>query len=113
MKFFAPLVLAVALSGCLQMTPITESKPVRLSNAQIRQIQETVTVGFFDPEAARFRKVRAVDVVLQDGQRERRVCGEVNGKNRLGGYVGYEFFGGSMINGKFLKKDFFGACEAW
>lgn len=38
-----------------------------------------------DPESARFRNERA----LEGGE---RVCGEVNAKNAMGGYVGYSAF---------------------
>lgn len=101
------------LSACVQMTPITESKPVKLSSGQVSQIQQTVVRSFFDPESAQFRNVRAADVTLKDGNRERRVCGEVNAKNRMGGYAGYQFFGGVLNNGAFIQQDFFNACEPW
>lgn len=51
----------------------------------IAQVQEEVASELFDPSAAQFR-----DVIVTDGA----VCGQVNGKNRLGGYVGFKpFFG--------------------
>ncbi|MBT8154579.1 hypothetical protein KMP13_11840 [Epibacterium ulvae] len=109
----ALIVCGAILSACMQLTPITESKPVPLSSRQVAQIKQTVVRDFFDPEGARFRNVRAADVKLENGARERRVCGEVNGKNRMGGYVGYQFFGGVMENGTFIKQDFFSGCEPW
>jgi hypothetical protein len=102
-----------ALSACNTMTPISESKPVGLSSSQLEQIKATVTYDFFDPSSAMFREIRAVDVTLANGTTERRVCGEVNGKNRMGGYVGYSMFGGLIENGGFRKVDFFAPCEAW
>jgi hypothetical protein len=41
------------------------------------------------------------------------VCGEVNGKNAYGGYVGYAFFGGVIKNNTFKKKDFAMPCRSW
>jgi hypothetical protein len=40
-----------------------------------------------DPEAAQFR-----NVAIRDGGKTRIVCGEVNGKNSYGGYVGFRKF---------------------
>ncbi|MHA7875108.1 MAG: hypothetical protein ACX938_06835 [Roseivivax sp.] len=97
----------------MQMTPIAKSEPVPLTTSQVRQIETTVTRDFFDPAAAQFRDIRAVDVTLENGEQERRVCGEVNGKNRMGGYVGYSMFGGVLVGGQFEQRDFFAACEPW
>jgi hypothetical protein len=110
---FAIVLSALFLSACVALIPIVESKPVPLSTAQLKEIESTMSHNLFDPSSAQFRNVRATDVVLQDGTRERRVCGEMNAKNRMGGYVGFEYFGGTMENGKFVNKDFFSACEPW
>ena len=107
----AVAVLALALSGCVAMTPIVASQPVALSSGQIAQIKSAATKDFFDPASAQFRDVRAVDLMLTDGTQERRVCGEVNGKNRMGGYVGFQMFGGKIIGGRFVRVDFFGLCD--
>jgi len=50
---------------------------------ETREIQQAVAAGLADPEAARFRNIRKV---------ESGFCGEVNGKNRFGAYVGFEPF---------------------
>lgn len=44
---------------------------------------DRVAEELLDPESAKFRNVRIVG---------NAVCGEVNGKNKLGGYVGYQSF---------------------
>ena len=111
LRMILPVIAALALSGCV--TDIADSKPASLSQSQIGQIQTTVVRDFFDPASAQFRDIRAVDVTLNNGQQIRRVCGEVNGKNRLGGYVGYTWFGGQIVNGSFVKRDFAGACESY
>jgi len=105
----------VALAGCESSTfsKINGSNPISLSGAQTAQIKATVTRDFFDAESARFRNIRAVEVSLADGSTEARVCGEVNGKNRMGGYTGYSMFGGTLSSGVFQKKDYFAPCEQW
>ncbi|WP_417463247.1 hypothetical protein [Kordiimonas sp.] len=110
---FSIFLLLPLLSACLQMTPIEQSKSVKIPPALMQEIKTEVTRDFFDPASAQFRNIRLVDVTLKDGTQERRVCGEVNGKNRLGGYVGFSMFGGVVVGGDFQKRDFFSACEAW
>ena len=50
---------------------------------KIALVKNFVTDSFKDPESARFRHVKV---------RWENVCGEVNGKNSYGGYVGYKRF---------------------
>lgn len=104
------LFAALLLGGCV-MSNITETRPVALSTAQVAQIKATVIRDFFDPGSAQFRNVRAADITTTEGISERRVCGEVNGKNQMGGYVGFKMFGGKIVNGQFKAVDFFGPCE--
>lgn len=47
--------------------------------------KKSVAKMMLDPDAAQFRSLR----VLADGY---SVCGQVNGKNRFGAYVGYQWF---------------------
>lgn len=112
-KIIAMSALAAALAGCVAMTPIVESRPVNLTNAQVAQIQGALAYGLKDPSSAQFRNIRAVDVTLENGTKERRVCGELNGKNSFGAYVGFEMFGGKMVNGRFVQDAFFAPCEKW
>lgn len=93
-KLSLSLLAAALISGCVAMTPITESRPVALSSSQMAQIKSAMSYNLKDPSSAQFRNVRAADVTLQDGKKERRVCGEINGKNSYGAYVGFEWFGG-------------------
>lgn len=53
----------------------------------------TVTVDFLDPKAAQFRN-------LFEGKGE-TICGEVNGKNGFGGYVGFKPFRFDAKNNSF------------
>lgn len=51
----------------------------------LNKVRETMN----DPESARFRNLRVISAWTP---RETVVCGEVNGKNRMGGYVGFRHF---------------------
>lgn len=79
--------VAIAIAACDMIPGTVEYKA-----------KETIRATLSDPESARFRNVRAAD--------ETRVvvCGEVNGKNRFGGYVGYRGFivGGDIT---IMQKD--------
>ncbi len=110
MRFMIAL-LPAALAACAGLAPIDQSNPAPLTADQIGTVRATITRDHFDPAAAQFRNLRAADVTLADGTTVRRVCGEVNGKNRLGGYVGFEMFGGVMTGRHFKRQDFFGPCE--
>ena len=53
-----------------------------------------------DPDSAKFRNIKVVDT--PEGK---FVCGEMNAKNSLGGYVGYKpFIGGFLIDLNDLSK---------
>lgn len=65
------ILLALALAGC--------------ASSVEREAQDAVAAKLTDPNAAEFRDVHTG----ADGQ---TVCGEVNAKNALGGYVGFERF---------------------
>ncbi len=90
-----------------------EFQPVKLTSAQIEQIKRATSKGYIDPDSLKFRDIHASDVTRTNGKKVRRVCGEVNGKNAYGGYVGYTFFGGIMKNGVFKKRDFAMPCRSW
>jgi hypothetical protein len=51
--------------------------------AEVAAMQEKVRDLMRDPESARFRNLRRVGQTL---------CGEINAKNAMGGYVGYRHF---------------------
>lgn len=69
--------LAVALSGC-QFLPGTDAH-------KIRAAEELVSAGLNDPSSAQYR----MQHVTADGS---YVCGEVNGRNKYGGYAGFNLF---------------------
>jgi hypothetical protein len=55
--------------------------------------EQLVRRQMFDPEAARFRRVIR-------GEGPRTWCGEVNGRNRYGGYVGFRRFIADLDKGQ-------------
>lgn len=71
---------------------------------------EAVRAAMLDPESAQFRNVR---VVANRGG-GKLVCGEVNSKNRLGGYVGFQPFlvdgGDVMTPGTDQYTSFYFGC---
>ena len=106
------LALAVGLLGltfisaCTPDLMLASSKPANLSGQDIAQIKAAMTYSMFDAGSAQFRNMRGYDAVFQDGHVERRACYEVNGKNRMGGYVGFEERGAKKINGKWEATAF-------
>lgn len=96
------LTVLLMVAGLLALTWfIPDYKPVdtftdRWNDDLISASKKAVIKDLKDPESAQFRNVRIKD---------HQVCGEVNAKNALGGYTGFErfsyskTFGLSMISG--------------
>lgn len=72
--------LPLLLGGC-QFIPGTET-------ASIHEAERAVATQLSDPESAQFRNER-----VEKGPNGAIVCGEVNSRNRLGGYAGFSRFG--------------------
>lgn len=90
----AALVLGVVLTGC--------------GKSRIEQAHELVKEGLTDPTSAMFK---------DDAERPQKdgsvaVCGRVNAKNRMGGYVGYRMYivaeGRADVFGEDNASDFAG-----
>ena len=96
MKYFIGFTVFLFLSGCV-VSQIVEQKPVRLSSKQIQSIQAAASYNLIDPESANFRNVRARDIRREDGTEAVEFCGEVNAKNRMGGYAGFSPFKGKFV----------------
>lgn len=85
MKRFLTVGLMVA-SSCFAATkpaPVDAGKAVEAK--LIGAGQDRIASSLKDPESARFRNVFV-------SPRGRAVCGEVNAKNSMGGYVGFKRF---------------------
>lgn len=91
MKFFAPVVVVTLLAtGC-------ERQP-DASKLAIGRAKTAVSNAMRDPESAQFKNLRTrlrpagKGQVLGPTAAGWVVCGEANGKNAFGGYVGYRAF---------------------
>lgn len=56
----------------------------------IERSLNSVREDMLDPDAAKFRNVKLLELIEDDSIKY--VCGEVNGKNLFGAYVGYKSF---------------------
>lgn len=66
----------------------------------IAKTKEIVSASLKDPSSSQFRNVRIVD--YSDGK---VICGEVNGKNSYGGYVGFFPFVASTESSTLYSRD--------
>ncbi|NHF73358.1 hypothetical protein [Paracoccus xiamenensis] len=102
--FLTAIALAggIALAGCVNVndTPVnTRPTPVTAQDRGV--IQSAIIDGLKDPGAAQLRNLVAYD--LSDGQ-GRAICGELNGKNSFGAYVGYRPFFLRVKNGAVVSN---------
>lgn len=77
------MLIMIAAVAALQALPAGEPRGAP-SEAQFARVRAELDRQLLDYPSARFRDVRA------DGT---RVCGYVNSKNAMGGYVGWRLFG--------------------
>lgn len=96
MKILAAISIAALLAGCVA-SQIIEAKPVKLTGSQLSAIQAKAAYDLIDPNSAMFRNIRAKDIKREDGTQAVEFCGEVNAKNRMGGYVGFSAFKGKFV----------------
>ena len=73
-----PLLLLTGIAGC------GKSK----DETRLEALQTKVAAQLTDPSSAQFRNVKF-------SANKEFICGEINGKNRLGGYVGFVPFAAS------------------
>lgn len=83
---------------------VAAKTPANLTPQQTTQIEGVVRESLIDPASATFRNIRAFDATLTDGSAYRYVCGEVNSKNRMGGYAGYSAFKGKYAGTAFVLE---------
>lgn len=99
MKIVVGLIVVGMLAGCV-VSKIVEQRPVRLSGSQVNAIEESAKYSLIDPNSAMFRNIRAKEIKREDGTQAVEFCGEVNAKNRMGGYSGFSAFKGKLEPGK-------------
>lgn len=82
------IVIAILVAGGLIAAAIlfTQGKPLGTEKSDpFNEVKAAVATQMFDPGSATFQ---ALSVKVTDFA----YCGEVNSKNRMGGYVGYQRF---------------------
>jgi len=77
------LLICVVLGSC-SMIPGTQAS---LEN----EARGALESSLFDAESTKFKDLKAVNAVI-GGKSIRIICGEFNGKNKMGAYVGFKRF---------------------
>lgn len=108
--------LAAVLGGALMLcacgrgaTKAAESKPKQPSEAEVLSAQSAKAVEMIksqlkDPDSARFRNVRAVPFMGIGDKVGDVFCGEVNARNSMGGYTGFERFAVNLAGRQDMQK---------
>lgn len=79
----AVLAAALGVGGWLGYQAWLRKQAEAQSNAELAAMQREISDMMRDPESTRFRKLERIGGAL---------CGEINAKNGMGGYVGYRRF---------------------
>lgn len=93
------LILGVALAA---MVCTAAAAPRPATDAEIELVRASMLTRLKDAESARFTDVRVSDVPTSTGMFS--LCGKVNAKNAMGGYVGYSDFIGFLIPANAAEK---------
>jgi hypothetical protein len=81
------------IANSLAAQTFTDSTSETIPNEILVKLHTDLTRDFFDPYSAKYRS-------LYFGSQNRSVvCGEINAKNRMGGYVGYKAFWYDLTSG--------------
>ncbi|MGV8987788.1 MAG: hypothetical protein ACOH2H_16060 [Cypionkella sp.] len=78
------LLATATLSACGPSIDVTAA-PVHLNASTINAAHTAAAHDLFDPSSAQFRE----DSTFRLSNAEVVVCGQMNAKNRLGGYIGF------------------------
>lgn len=102
MRLSLPLVMVLLLAGCVDVndTPVN-TRPAAITATDRGHIQAAITDDLKDPSAAQTRKLQAYDLSNGEG---RVICGEMNGKNSFGAYVGFQPFYLRVKDGAVVSK---------
>lgn len=101
MRAFGIAAFSLFLVGCATTGPAPANlkyEPHSLNEEQIASLKTVITRQLIDPVSAQFTDFRARKVLSNNGTGY-QVCGYVNSKNRLGGYVGKRPFLGAFSPG--------------
>ena len=96
-NIFLALTLASLLAACGQNGNSEKVASVSPEQSQLESMKErakkAVSANLKDPESAQFRNIRETTPGF--------LCGEVNAKNAMGGYVGFKRFEWSLVSPDF------------
>ena len=95
----AMLGIALTVGACTTNLMQATHQPVQPSQKNIEAAKAHLAYRLIDPSSAQFRDIRGSTATYPDGTTRDLVCMEVNGKNRLGGYVGFSPFTVTFENG--------------
>jgi hypothetical protein len=87
--YWIALTMTVALALIAATKSLCADETVTLSAAQETAAKEAIADLTRDPEATHFRQLKSRS---QSRSGETIICGEMNGKNGFGGYIGYRPF---------------------
>ena len=85
--FIISTLVVTVLVGCAPTIQLSATS-VALSETIDRQARSLASYDLFDPGSAQYRNLNAYQ--LSNG--DIAICGEQNGRNRLGGFVGFQPF---------------------
>lgn len=88
-KVFVGFLAILTLSACYSATA-DDFMPVSLPSHISETARQQVRYAMNDPDSAQFRNIRGYSFSGPGGGYV--VCGEVNGRNRMGGYAGFQPF---------------------
>jgi hypothetical protein len=113
MRAFAPILgCSLALAACDRsdgkpaVAPPKQASEAELLSAQSAKAAELVKAQLKDPDSARFRNVRTVPFMGIGSQVGDVFCGEVNARNSMGGYTGFESFAANLAARQDVQKVF-------
>ena len=78
-------------------------EPMPLSAAQVATVQAAIRNKLVDPDSAQFRSLQA-ERRKDRSDNTYTVCGEVNARNRMGGYNGFQPFS-VLVTGDVVHPD--------
>lgn len=91
MKTFITLGLVLVISACAEQAPFLK-KAFTPDENQVKAAQTKASYDLRDPSSAQFRNIRGFSSPGHNGVVAEYICGEINGKNAMGGYTGFTPF---------------------
>lgn len=85
-----PILAICMLSVC--GLAFAQTQAARIKAFNIAKAKEMVADEFSDPDSAKFRRMFISELINPKGEAVLYLCGEVNAKNKMGGYTGYRRF---------------------